>query len=148
MSDKDKKNRDEEPTDEKIDSGKDQWSEGFQTDVSNYFANARVCVLPSSKQEGSPTTVLEAMSYGVPIVAYNIDGLPELVRHEQDGLLVTVADKKQFTNSIIKTVFSLIADIIGSIISESSSILNGILTTTVLAPDLFVTKSIAFLHAW
>ena len=76
--------------------------EGFQTDVSNYFANARVCVLPSSKQEGSPTTVLEAMSYGVPIVAYNIDGLPELVRHEQDGLLVPVADKKQFTNSIIK----------------------------------------------
>tara|TARA_B110000008_G_scaffold271681_2_gene303427 strand:+ start:1691 stop:2794 length:1104 start_codon:yes stop_codon:yes gene_type:complete len=76
--------------------------EGFQTDVSSYFENARVCVVPSSKQEGSPTTVLEAMSYGVPIVAYNIDGLPELVRHGQDGLLVTTADKKQMTNSIIK----------------------------------------------
>ena len=76
--------------------------EGFQTDVSNYFGNARVCVVPSSKQEGSPTTVLEAMSYGVPIVAYNIDGLPELVRHGQDGLLVPVGDKIQFTNSIIK----------------------------------------------
>lgn len=76
--------------------------EGFQTDVSNYFGNARVCVVPSSKQEGSPTTVLEAMSYGVPIVAYKIDGLPELVRHGKDGLLVPVADKKQFANSIIK----------------------------------------------
>ena len=76
--------------------------EGFQTDVSNYFRNARVCVLPSSKQEGSPTTVLEAMSYGVPIVAYNIDGLPELVRHGRDGLLVPAPDKKQMTISIIK----------------------------------------------
>jgi glycosyltransferase involved in cell wall biosynthesis len=76
--------------------------EGFQTDVSRYFGNARVCVVPSSKQEGCPTTVLEAMSYGVPVVAYNIDGLPELVRHGQDGLLVPTADKKQLTISIIK----------------------------------------------
>ena len=76
--------------------------EGFQTDVSSYFGNARVCVVPSSRQEGSPTTVLEAMSHGVPVVAYNIDGLPELVRHGQDGLLVPTADKKQLTISIIK----------------------------------------------
>ena len=55
------------------------------------FSSPCLC-LPSSKQEGP--TVLEAMSYGVPIVAYNIDGLPELVRHEQDGLLVPVADKR------------------------------------------------------
>jgi len=86
------------------DEGMDQYvsCEGFQTDVSRYFINARVCVLPSSKQEGSPTTVLEAMSYGVPIVAYNIDGLPELVRNGQDGLLVPAADKKKLIISIIK----------------------------------------------
>lgn len=76
--------------------------EGFQTDVSVYFANARICVVPSQKQEGCPTTVLEAMSYGVPVVAYNIDGLPELVRHGKDGLLVSTTDTKQLTNSIIR----------------------------------------------
>jgi glycosyltransferase involved in cell wall biosynthesis len=76
--------------------------EGFQTDVSSYFANARVCVVPSKIQEGSPTTVLEAMSYGVPVVAYNIDGLPELVRHGQDGFLVPIVDSKQLKISIIK----------------------------------------------
>jgi len=76
--------------------------EGFQTDVSVYFANARICVVPSQKQEGCPTTVLEAMSFGVPVVAYNIDGLPELVRHGKDGFLVSTKDTKQLTNSIIK----------------------------------------------
>ena len=76
--------------------------EGFQTDISRYFGNARVCVVPSGTQEGCPTTVLEAMSYGVPVVAYNIDGLPELIRHGQDGLLVPAVNKKQLTISIIK----------------------------------------------
>ena len=75
--------------------------EGFQTDVSHYFENARVYVLPSLK-EGCPTTVLEAMSHGVPVVAYNLDGVPELVRHGPDGLLVPVADTKFFAMAIIK----------------------------------------------
>jgi len=35
-------------------------------------------------------------------VAYNIDGLPELVRNGQDGLLVPAADKKKLIISIIK----------------------------------------------
>ncbi len=76
--------------------------EGFQADVSTYFANARILVLPSLAHEGSPTTVLEAMSYGVPVLAYKIGGLPELVRDGQDGVLVPLSDKKQLTNSIIK----------------------------------------------
>lgn len=76
--------------------------EGFQADVSTYFANARILVLPSLAHEGSPTTVLEAMSYGVPALAYNIDGLPELVRDGRDGLLVPVSETKQLTSSIIK----------------------------------------------
>lgn len=76
--------------------------EGFQTNVSRYYENSRVIVGTSSKLEGAPTTILEAMSYGIPTVAYNIDGLPELVRHGQDGLLVPRADKKQMAFSIIK----------------------------------------------
>ena len=39
-------------------------------------------------EKGCPTSVLEAMSYGVPVVGYSVGGLPELVRHMQDGLLV------------------------------------------------------------
>ena len=74
---------------------------GFQEDVSSWMRAARLLVVPSLK-EGCPTTVLEAMSHGVPVVAYNLDGLPELVRHGQDGLLVPAADTKCLAMAIIK----------------------------------------------
>jgi glycosyltransferase involved in cell wall biosynthesis len=74
---------------------------GFQKDVSSWMRVARLLVVPSLK-EGCPTTVLEAMSHGVPVVAYNIDGLPELVRHGQDGLLVPAANTKCLAMAIIR----------------------------------------------
>ena len=60
--------------------------------VSFWLNNARLLVVPSLK-EGFPTVVLEAMSYGIPVVGYNIGGLPELVRHGLDGLLVPATDR-------------------------------------------------------
>jgi glycosyltransferase involved in cell wall biosynthesis len=74
---------------------------GFQEDISSWMRFARLFVLPSLR-EGCPTTVLEAMSHGVPVVAFNSDGLPELVRHGQDGLLVPAADMKCLAMAIIK----------------------------------------------
>lgn len=74
---------------------------GFQEDVSSWMKDARLLVLPSLK-EGVPTTVLEAMSYGIPVIAYNVGGLPELIRHEQDGLLVPAKDTKCLAMGIIK----------------------------------------------
>lgn len=75
---------------------------GFQEDVSSWMSVARLLVVPSLWGEGCPTAVLEAMSHGVPAVGYALDGLPELVRHGQDGLLVPVADTKFFAMAIIK----------------------------------------------
>lgn len=74
---------------------------GFQEDISSWMRVARLFVLPSLR-EGCPTTVLEAMSHGLPVVAFNSDGLPELVRHEQDGLLVPAADMNCLAMAIIK----------------------------------------------
>jgi glycosyltransferase involved in cell wall biosynthesis len=39
-------------------------------------------------REGIPNSLLEAMAYGVPIVATRHSGIPEAVRHEDNGLLV------------------------------------------------------------
>jgi len=38
----------------------------------------------------------------VPVVAYNLDGVPELVRHGLDGLLVPAGDTKCLAMAIIK----------------------------------------------
>ena len=74
---------------------------GFQQDVSSWMMGAKLLVVPSLWNEGCPTAVLEAMSHGVPVVGYALDGLPELVRHEKDGFLVPVADTELLAKNII-----------------------------------------------
>jgi glycosyltransferase involved in cell wall biosynthesis len=50
-----------------------------------------VLVLPSMT-EGLPLVLIEAMSQGLPVVASNVGGVPEIVIHERTGLLVPPMD--------------------------------------------------------
>jgi glycosyltransferase involved in cell wall biosynthesis len=70
--------------------------EGFHSDVTGFYKRAKLFVLPSLWGEGCPTTILEALSYGVPVVAHNIDGIPELINHGDDGLLLELNDANGF----------------------------------------------------
>jgi glycosyltransferase involved in cell wall biosynthesis len=60
---------------------------GWITDIAPYYALANLFVL-SSVREGLGCVLLEAMSYGVPIVATKTAGALELIEHEHNGLLV------------------------------------------------------------
>lgn len=57
-----------------------------RTDVPEVLKQADLFVLPS-RYEGLGLVVLEAMAAGVPVIASNIDGPAELVRHGENGLL-------------------------------------------------------------
>lgn len=48
--------------------------------------------LPSGRTEGTPTTVLEAAQAGLPIVASEIGGLPEVLTHDRSALFVRPGD--------------------------------------------------------
>lgn len=57
----------------------------------NLLQKASAFALPSHA-EAMPMAVLEAMAWGLPIVATNVGGIPHAVRDGEDGLLVDVGD--------------------------------------------------------
>jgi glycosyltransferase involved in cell wall biosynthesis len=75
---------------------------GFQTDpaaIHRFYVEADIFVL-CSVSEGLPRVVLEAMARGVPVVATAVGGIPDLVRHEETGLLVPPRDPAALATSI------------------------------------------------
>ena len=64
---------------------------GQLRDVAPYYAIADLLALPSLV-EGSPNVLLEAMAAAVPVVATEVGGIPEIVRHEESALLVPPRD--------------------------------------------------------
>lgn len=72
---------------------------GFVEDVRPYMASLDLLVV-SSLWEGFGLTAVEAMALGVPVVATEVGGLPEVVRHGETGLLVPPADAGALAGSI------------------------------------------------
>jgi glycosyltransferase involved in cell wall biosynthesis len=64
---------------------------GERRDVARLLAEADVFVL-STRSEGAPMSILEAMAAGLPVVASAVGGVPELVENEVTGLLVPPGD--------------------------------------------------------
>jgi glycosyltransferase involved in cell wall biosynthesis len=62
---------------------------------------AQIYVLPSYN-EGLPVSLLEAMSWQVPVISTCVGGIPELVREGVDGLLIKAGDQDALTSSIVK----------------------------------------------
>lgn len=76
---------------------------GKSRNVDPYIASADLFLLPSS-QESFGLSALEAMAYGVPVVATNVGGLPELIEQGQTGFMAPVGDiakMAEFSESIL-----------------------------------------------
>jgi glycosyltransferase involved in cell wall biosynthesis len=59
--------------------------------LAHRYATARV-FLSASRYEGWPIAVAEAMASGLPVVAYDVAGMRELVRDGEDGILAEIGD--------------------------------------------------------
>lgn len=60
---------------------------GLQSNVYPFISKADAFLLPS-KYEGMPITLIEAMGSGMPIIASNVGGIPDMIEHGKEGLLI------------------------------------------------------------
>jgi len=70
--------------------------------VGEYIKKHSIFVLPSVKGEGLPNAILEAMSYGLPVIATKIAGIPDVVKHGETGFLVEPDNPTALADCILK----------------------------------------------
>ncbi|GKS70280.1 glycosyl transferase family 1 [Nitrosomonas sp. PY1] len=73
---------------------------GFVQKIEPEFLKMDVMTLPSLFGEGMPMVILEAMATGVPVVASNVEGIPEVLEHGHTGLVVPAGDARQLAKVI------------------------------------------------
>ncbi|MEA3224256.1 MAG: glycosyltransferase, partial [Thermodesulfobacteriota bacterium] len=62
-----------------------------ENQLARIYSAADVFVLPSL-EDNLPNTVVEAMACGVPVVAFDIGGIPDMIEHKKAGYLVKPKD--------------------------------------------------------
>ncbi|MGH7936556.1 MAG: glycosyltransferase, partial [Chthoniobacterales bacterium] len=78
---------------------------GQQDNVGDYYGIADVLLLPSHS-EGCSNVLLEAMAAGVPVVATDVGGIPEVVTNGKNAILV----KKQDAEALAEATIRLLRD--------------------------------------
>lgn len=76
---------------------------GQQKSAAPFYGVADLAVL-SSLSEGSPNALLEALVSGVPVVATNVGGIPEIVRDGETAFLVPPGDIDAMTSSMLRVL--------------------------------------------
>lgn len=97
-------------------------------ELPSVYASADLLVVPSvtigiREQEGVPTTIMEAMASGLPVIASDSGGISDIIFYNETGVIVEEKNVNQIANSIglllnDKDLYNRIADNIEVIISR------------------------------
>jgi len=76
-----------------------------QTEIVDLLGRSSLFVFPaihdsSGDSDNLPTVLVEAMASRLPIIATGIAGIPEIVRHNENGILIQEKDAAQLANAI------------------------------------------------
>ncbi|WP_086774375.1 glycosyltransferase family 4 protein [Vibrio coralliirubri] len=75
--------------------------EGKQSNMGDWFAAAQLQIHPSHS-EGLGSVILEGIKAGLPVIATNTGGIPDIITNGASGLLIDTDDPIALANSIIK----------------------------------------------
>lgn len=88
-----------------LDLGRDVTFLGYRRNVAEILKGLDIVVIPS-EHEGLPRVALEAMAMKVPLIATRVGGIPEVVVHDQTGLLVLPGDTEGLARALCELIES------------------------------------------
>ncbi|MBN1348789.1 glycosyltransferase family 4 protein [candidate division KSB1 bacterium] len=113
--------------------------------IRDFLSSIDIFVL-ASIEEGLGIAVLEAMAMNKPVIATNVGGIPEIIIHKNNGLLVPAADSQALANTILslwkdKALMNRLAQNGRQIVVERFSLSRMIKQTETLYEELIRTRS-------
>lgn len=76
---------------------------GARSDVADILTASDV-LLVASRTEGMPANVIEAGMAGLPVVAFAVGGIPEVVTHGSSGFLASPGDRRGLASRILELI--------------------------------------------
>jgi glycosyltransferase involved in cell wall biosynthesis len=73
---------------------------GFKNNIGDYLRAFDIFLFPSL-QEGLGSTLLDAMEAKLPIIATNIGGIPDIIQHEKNGLLIESKNAQNIVDEVL-----------------------------------------------
>lgn len=74
---------------------------GYVDDVGNYLAAFDAFIYPS-RHEGLGSILLDALEFGLPVVATAVGGIPEIIEDDENGFLCDPDDIDALTNAVLR----------------------------------------------
>ncbi len=75
----------------------------FENDsIDEIFSELDVLVVPSTWYENTPLVIFSAQAAKTPIIATDLGGMSEVIKHEENGLLVSASDVTQLSEALLR----------------------------------------------
>ena len=72
--------------------------------LANMYKKCLIHLMPTTSHEGLPLTILEGMSYGLVTVASDIGGIPSLITHNKDGVLISPGNSQELAQNLERLI--------------------------------------------
>jgi glycosyltransferase involved in cell wall biosynthesis len=76
---------------------------GWVSDKSKFFNTIDILCQPS-RWEGFGLNIVEAAYFGIPCVASNVEGIPEVIINDSTGILCEAGNIEMFSNALVKVI--------------------------------------------